>query len=680
MSYQDDLLITALQYAEVGLYVFPAMVERPDPTSHSKRTRFPASWKRAATRDPDTIRSFWGPGGMWRGAHVCIDTGGSALVALDADGAEGVAALEALADEHDWPDPIGKVRTPTGGQHWLYREDYRAVVGIDSDGKVATGVDVRGMGGLIFAAPSKDSAGAYEWIQGPDWTADTVVPPYVVQAMKAQVKTQSEDRSDPSTSIGPVGPGPMGPTPFDVPVREFTRAAAIEFCRPHLDALRAASVGTINDRLNDAAKALSHFIGPFWSEPDATGWLMNALDATAYDGATWQASATIASAFRSAGQDWRAVLVADPFAAAQQGTPEPSAVDALLAEMLSPAQVRERPPPVPLVMDFLDMDSLAWLIGKPGSKKSFLALDWAGHIGQGAPWRGHLVHQGEVVYVVAEGVTGMSMRVRAWEDLYGEMKAVHFLPRPVLAKGEEWPVLVEACRRLKPVLVILDTQARVAAGMEENSNTDMGLFIHQAERIREATGGCVLIVHHIGRNGEDARGASALDGAQGTEIKISRSDRGSLWSVIGQDKQKDMAELDDMEAELEVVELGIDPTSGRRLSSLRFKQVNPFDTTPPVKVPDFREKAAPNQAELLAAMREIFPTIGATYARLKEIIQERRAEDGRPAMTKQSFSSAWNALIKKEIFIKIKGAERYMINPDQKVTESDDTSTEIDRT
>jgi hypothetical protein len=658
-AYADALLAAALEYAADGLYVFPAWVTRGE--GDKKVVQPIAQWRKAATKDAATIKSRWGPGGPWRGAHVCIDTGGSGLVALDGDGDRGMAALQQLAEVGM---PIGNaVATPGGGQHWYYAEDYRRVVGIDSSGKVAPGVDVRGMGGFVFAPPSRDWRGAYEWLDRPvHWDGLETVPDVIIERMRAkdQVGAVSQDPGDSRETLGDA---------FEPPSRQFTKDQAVAFCQPHLDALRDAPTGTIKSRLNDAAKALSHFVGPFWTEAQARAWLLKRLESTAYDGATWRADDTISSAFRSAASSWRAELAADPFDTAASTPPEPSAIDALDAEFLSPDQVVDRPPPTPLILDWLDLDSLAWLIGKPGSYKSFLVLDWAAHVGAGLPWRGHRVQQGEVDYIVAEGVTGMSLRVRAWQDAHGPMKGVRFLPRPVQASGPEWAVLVEVERRHAPKLIILDTQARVTVGMDENDNTEMGKFIHRAEELRAATGACVLIVHHIGRNGEDARGASALDGAQSTEIKLSRSVDGPLKAVIEQDKQKDMAEAEPVEVELAKVELGRDPVTGRELSSLVLAPVDPFGTVERKPVRDWLDNLTGNRAELFGVMIDIFTELGATKAELRTATQSRRDDAGRPAMPKPSFYKAFDALVASELFVKVSGTQKFMINPDR--TESD---------
>jgi len=97
-----------------------------------------------------------------------------------------------------------------------------------------------------------------------------------------------------------------GSSPWDLP-RRFTREQAVEFIRPLFEALRTAPTGTINNRLNDAAVTLSHFVPKFWAKDEATRWLLDALRSTEYDGRTWRAEATIESGLNAPG--WRAELI-----------------------------------------------------------------------------------------------------------------------------------------------------------------------------------------------------------------------------------------------------------------------------------------------------------------------------------------------------------------------------------
>lgn len=183
--------------------------------------------------------------------------------------------------------------------------------------------------------------------------------------------------------------------------------------------------------------------------------------------------------------------------------------------------------PEPLIgADIVFRDTLNWVVGKPGCMKSFTVLDMAGCIGLGESWQGYPVAQGTILYLVAEGVRGTKKRVRAWEQAMGRtMENVYFLPIAVQAShAGQWDALVKLAGELKPVMIVLDTQARVTVGMEENSNTEMGRFVEQAERLRRACSAAVFIVHHIGRNGETGRGATTLDGAISTIIKVTKED------------------------------------------------------------------------------------------------------------------------------------------------------------
>ena len=89
----------------------------------------------------------------------------------------------------------------------------------------------------------------------------------------------------------------------------------------------------------------------------------------------------------------------------------------LQAAILNSYSLDGLPAPEALIDGILYHDTLAWLHGKPGHGKSFLALDWAGCVSTGLPWQGRVVTLGPVLYVIAEGVTGLRQRVRAWRTM-----------------------------------------------------------------------------------------------------------------------------------------------------------------------------------------------------------------------------------------------------------------------
>jgi hypothetical protein len=242
---------------------------------------------------------------------------------------------------------------------------------------------------------------------------------------------------------------------------------------------------------------------------------------------------------------------------------EPDAFEKLVAafeaELLDTDGLDAIPELEPLIDGFLYLNSMARVIGPSGSMKSFVMLDFAGHIGAGRDWRGHRTAQGLVIYLVAEGGGGIRKRVRAWEQYHGRrMTGVQFLPRPVQATDDlGWAVLLEACKRRKPSLVIFDTQARITVGVEENSAKEMGLIVQKLEDLRAACNACVALVHHQGLNGEHGRGSTSVKGALQTELRVVKKGKGvhETRITVSSDKQKDDEEEPDLVFALEQVKL-----------------------------------------------------------------------------------------------------------------------------
>lgn len=261
--------------------------------------------------------------------------------------------------------------------------------------------------------------------------------------------------------------------------------------------------------------------------------------------------------------------------------PEDDDIDVLIGKMLDCDQLDSLPIPTSLVEDMKDMDSVNWVVGKSGDGKSFCTISLAAAIGGGIPWMGKRVRQGQVVYIAAEGSNGIKLRKRAWEiEHQRKMTGVLFLPMPVQAvnvlKGMvsyEWKVLAAACKKLGAVYIVIDTQARATVGVEENSSTQMGIFIDAAELLRRETRACIDIVHHLGRGNSDrGRGSSSLDAAAETEIKVSseriKHPEGYTKRItISSNKQKERDDFDDMKFYLKIIDLGMVDDWGKPLSS-----------------------------------------------------------------------------------------------------------------
>jgi hypothetical protein len=251
---------------------------------------------------------------------------------------------------------------------------------------------------------------------------------------------------------------------------------------------------------------------------------------------------------------------------------QPTKLDRMLDALVDAAGLDAIKAPEPLIGDILQRNSTGWLTGPPGHGKSFVALDWAGCVGTGEIWQGHRVARGLVLYMVAEGLAGVRQRVRAWESSMGTlMSGVQFLPMAIQAEGGDWATLLELAIRLEPILIVIDTQARVTVGLEENSAKDMGMFVQRIEALRVVTGACVLVVHHQGRSGEHMRGSTALEGAATTIVKVKKD--ADMITVECQ-KQKDASEFGKIDLRLVPHENSAilaltDPSSEAGIGSLR---------------------------------------------------------------------------------------------------------------
>ena len=149
-------------------------------------------------------------------------------------------------------------------------------------------------------------------------------------------------------------------------------------------------------------------------------------------------------------------------------------------------------------------------------------------------------------YVLAEGSGGLQRRVAAWEDYCGADPTGYFVTETVPLMDDLATLrFIDEVNRVAtdPALIVFDTLARCMVGGDENSARDMGLVVANADRVREATGATVLLVHHTGKSGDSERGSSALRGACDTMMKVA-GDRDQL--VLQCEKQKDAPHFSDI--------------------------------------------------------------------------------------------------------------------------------------
>ena len=182
-------------------------------------------------------------------------------------------------------------------------------------------------------------------------------------------------------------------------------------------------------------------------------------------------------------------------------------------------------PPKWLIKNYLEEETTSTFFGAPGSMKTFIVMDMGLCIATGKEWHGHKVREGSALYVCGEGKSGIIKRIQAWEN-HHNMKAPLFFVSTSAAKLNDPESLsdVEAAAQEvsltheKPALIIIDTLNRNFGSGDENSTSDMTVFIQAVDQLRDRLECAIIIVHHSGlTDSSRVRGSSVLKGAMDFE-------------------------------------------------------------------------------------------------------------------------------------------------------------------
>jgi hypothetical protein len=219
-------------------------------------------------------------------------------------------------------------------------------------------------------------------------------------------------------------------------------------------------------------------------------------------------------------------------------------------QLLDIDEIERLEPPQWLIDGILTKSGLSVVWGRSGAMKSFVALDIALCIATGASWHGKQTSQGLVVYVAAEGAHGLGRRAVGWRKTRGrDLPKPQFkmIPHPVAITSDDLNAMVDAILALptRPVLIVMDTLARTFGSGDENKQADMNAYVNASDRLRDATGANVMIIHHSGvHEDKRERGSNVLRGAADTVIKISRkNDQIDIINEAPEGKQKDAEEF-----------------------------------------------------------------------------------------------------------------------------------------
>lgn len=171
-----------------------------------------------------------------------------------------------------------------------------------------------------------------------------------------------------------------------------------------------------------------------------------------------------------------------------------------------------------LVRGVLTRASLTLLAGKFGTYKSFVSIALAASVATGRPFLGHEVDEvGPVIYIAAEGLSGVRGRFEAWEAAHNNGIAIPddrliIVGTAVnLGKAEDVDYLRDLCGQSAAVMTVWDTLHRCSPGVDENSSQETGQVVETLASLREEFDCAQTVNHHTGHSGTRARGSSALE-------------------------------------------------------------------------------------------------------------------------------------------------------------------------
>jgi hypothetical protein len=181
-------------------------------------------------------------------------------------------------------------------------------------------------------------------------------------------------------------------------------------------------------------------------------------------------------------------------------------------------------------------------------------------LARGDDWNGRKTRQTGVLYIAGEGVAGLGIRLRAYIRARGMKPNTQMR---VVPTSVDFPRNVEGilheidCIKVEagwtPGVIVLDTLARTAGGLDENSS-QMTAYIEAADALIRR-GMLVAVLHHPGKDGtRGMRGWSGLRGAVDVEIELTVAADGTR--TITWKKQKDAAIPEPIAFRLQTIETG----------------------------------------------------------------------------------------------------------------------------
>lgn len=540
----------ALRYAALGWWVLPL-----DPGSKKPLGRLVRNGFHDATTDEATIRQWWT---THADAGVGIALKRSGLVAVDIDPRNGgIETIDALEAEHGAIVSDVLAYTGGGGEHRVFAAELVE----NLPGKLGAGVDLKADGYIAVEPTLHPSGKRYAWEASSD-PLDGVLPSMLPSWIR-DLGRHAAPASSTSTRVQP-----QEATPIDLR-RLASAKQALEFVKS-----------------DDRDTWLLFGMAIHQEMPTQAGfdlWASWSQGSPKFDA---QDQLRVWRSFNRRSLTEKRVDFTAIFATAQRAgwkndggvSMVPEAAQAATLPILNIAELEQASAAISwAVKHVIPDDSVGVMFGASGTFKSFLALDYALHVVHGLAWLGKKTKPGAVLFIAAEGGSGVWRRVKAWHLQRGlKWQGIKFYVLPLavmLNTGAKSVVQAAQAVGVDPRCVIVDTMSQTFDGEENSANEVASYFRELGNQFRALWHCVVLVIHHSGHSAiERPRGSSAILANVDFMLGVFRDEK-QMLATLTCEKQKDGDRFEQVQFSLGSVQLGRDE-DGDAITSLAAKHVN----------------------------------------------------------------------------------------------------------
>lgn len=168
------------------------------------------------------------------------------------------------------------------------------------------------------------------------------------------------------------------------------------------------------------------------------------------------------------------------------------------------------------------------VFGPPKGGKTFSVCDLTMHAAHGMDWHGCAIpRRMRVVYLAGEGINGLRVRLKAWQEHHDSVEEPgHFWVLPLAVSLPDRAIaLAEALQPLAPDIVVTDTLNAYFGAGDENSTQDMSAWCAAVRYLRNALDCSVIVVHHTGHGDSGReRGSIVLRATADVLIQVAKDE------------------------------------------------------------------------------------------------------------------------------------------------------------